>query len=169
MALANQLRWISRVLNDAVTVDDIEYLVRVRQLLAVRDAQLLCTEIVQGKILAGKIDRRLRQVDARHSRAAACKPDQVGADAAAHFEQPPIPERRKVHQHGQVMQLVEAVVVEIVKECLRADFGVGHLEVVDPLVPVALNGVDHKFGTYTMSGRCSATSASWRTPDSTCS
>ena len=77
-------------------------------------------------------------------RAAARKPDQVGADAAADFQQPLTAKRRKVDQRRQVMQLVEAIVIEIVEKFFGADRGLGHLEVVDPLVPVALNRVNHK-------------------------
>ena len=49
----------------------------------------------------------------------------------------------EVHQPRQVVQLVEAVFVEVVEELARPDRLVGHLEVVDPRVPVVLNRVDH--------------------------
>ncbi len=80
-------------LNHAVRVHDIEYLVRVRQLLAIRDAQLLGGNAVQREVFACKIDCGLRQVHAGDARASACKPDQIGTDAAPDFEQPPAAKR----------------------------------------------------------------------------
>ena len=66
-------RWHSRincagiggVLNDPVAVNDIEGRVAIRQLLAVGDAELVGTEIVEREVFARKIDRGLRQIDAR--------------------------------------------------------------------------------------------------------
>src|SRR3989337_2287691 len=42
------------------------------------------------------------------------------------------------------MQLVEAIVVEIVEKCLGADLGAGHFEIVNACIPIALNRVDHR-------------------------
>jgi hypothetical protein len=42
------------------------------------------------------------------------------------------------------MQFVEAVVVQVIEKLPRTDSGVSHLEVMNPLVPVALNGLDHQ-------------------------
>ena len=39
------------------------------------------------------------------------------------------------------MQLVEPVLVEIVEELARTDRLFGHLQVVDPLVPVAVSSI----------------------------
>ena len=69
-------------------VDDVEAGVGVRQRLAVGDAQFLGGDAVQLEVLARKIDRRLRQVDAGDARAALREAHQVGADAATDFEQP---------------------------------------------------------------------------------
>ena len=60
------------------------------------------------------------------------------------FEQPLAAEGVEVHQLRQVVQLVEPIVVEIVEELPGADRLVGHLQIVDALVPVALNRVDHR-------------------------
>ena len=95
------------------------------------------------EVLPRQIDRRLRQVDAGDDRAAAREADEIGADAAADFEQRLAAIAVEVHEPRQVMELVEPIVVEIVEELQRPDRAVGHLEVVDPRVPVALNRVDH--------------------------
>ena len=99
--LANQLRGVGGVLHDAVAVDDVERRVGVRQRLAVGDAQFLGRHAVQLEILARKIDRRLRQVDAGDTSAALGEPHQVGADAAADFEQPLPPEAEKSTSRGR--------------------------------------------------------------------
>ena len=107
------------------------------------DAQLLGRHAVQQEILARKIDRRRREVDAGDPGAAAREAHQIGADAAADLEQPLAAKPGKVDQLRQVTELVEAVLVEVVEERQGADRLVGHLQVVDAMVPVALYLVDH--------------------------
>src|SRR5689334_6956160 len=123
---------------------------------------------MQFKIFARKIDGRLRQVDPGHARATLRETHQVGADPASDFEQFPVLERREVHQLRQVMQLVEAIVVEVVEKRFAADRLAGHFEIVNAMVPVIPDGVDHKSHIVQCAlQRCSGISAEWRTRNST--
>ena len=63
---------------------------------------------------------------------------------------------------GEVVQLVEAVVVEIIEKRFRADRVVGHFEIVNTVVPVVGYRVDHKALSYNAFLQCSVTSAAWR-------
>ena len=101
-------------------------------------------EPVQLEILRGQVDGCLRQVHAGDPRAASREPHQVGADAAAGFEHRLPAEAAEIDELRQVVQFVEAVVVQIVEEFQRADRLVGHFEIVNPRVPVALNRVNHQ-------------------------
>ena len=49
----------------------------------------------------------------------------------------------EIDQLRQVVQLVEAIVIQVVEKRLGADRMTGHLQVVDAVVPVALYLVDH--------------------------
>ncbi len=98
---------------------------------------------MQREVAAREIDRRRREIDAGDAGAAAREAHEIGADAAADFEQFLIAEAVEVDQARQVMQLVEPIVVEVVEELARADRLRGHLQIVDALVPVVLNRVDH--------------------------
>ncbi len=126
-----------------MAIHGVERRIGVRQGLAVGDAQVVGGHAVELEVLACKIDRGLRQVDAGDARAALGEPHQIGADAAAHFEHLLPAERRKVDQLRQVMELVEAVVIEIIEKRFRADRVVGHFEIVNTVVPVVGYRVDH--------------------------
>jgi hypothetical protein len=91
---------------------------------------------VQLEILPCQVDGRRGQIDAGDTRAAPREPHQVGPDAAADLEDALARKAVEVHEQGQVVQLVEAVVLEIVEEFSRSHRVGGHLEVVDARVPV---------------------------------
>ena len=122
-----------------------------RQRFPVADLQLHAAVAVVGgdpvqlEILAREIDGRLGQVDAGDARAALREAEQVDADAAADLEDGAVfVAVLEIDDPRQVVQFVEAVIVQIVEEFPRADGVAGHFEIVDVFVPVALNRVNHR-------------------------
>ena len=135
-SLGDDCRGIGGVLQHPMAVDDVEGRLVEWQGCAVGDAQILGLQPVQLEVLPGQVDGRLRQVDAGDARPAPGEPREVGADAAADLEHALAGKAVEVDQPRQVVQLVEAVVVEIVEELARAHRVGGHLEIVDARVPV---------------------------------
>ena len=65
---------------------------------------------------------------------------QIGANAATNLEHALAGEAREVHDLREIVELVEAVGVEIVEEGARADRLTRHLEIVDAVIPVVPHG-----------------------------
>ncbi len=95
--------------------------------------------VVNSEVPPGERDRRFRQVDAEHPRAAAGEPHEVGANAAPDFDQTLSLVATKIDHLWQIGELVESVIVELVEKRPRPDRLGGHFQVVDPLVPVGAN------------------------------
>ncbi len=132
------------VLQDAVPIDHVEALIVERQRFAVAHLKIsLSTQTMQLEVGPGERDRLFREVDTGHVGPAAGESNQVGADPTADLEQPLATIPGEVDEPGQVAQLVEAIVVEGIKETERADWFIGHLQIVNTPVPVSRNGVGH--------------------------
>lgn len=84
-AFVDQLPRAWRVLHDTVGIHEVERVVLERKLFAVRLTQVSVQPLLL-EVLSRERDGRLREIDTRHDGTAAGKPRQVGAGAAAHFE-----------------------------------------------------------------------------------
>ena len=116
-------------------VDEVECPIFERQHLSVRHAQRRW-QLLEPEVLAGQNDRRIRDVDAGGTGAAADEPHQIDTRATTHFEHAPAAVPVEVDEPQQVMELVEMVVIEIGKEPRRSDRMRRNLEIVDMLIPV---------------------------------
>ena len=126
---------VARVLNHSVRIHQIERVVRERQRLAVRDAQIGAKPLLL-EIGRGQRNRRPREIDARDVGAAPGETGQIHACATADFEHQSAAIPVEVDEPGQMMQLFEVVVIEIVEEPARADRMARDVEIVNVLFPV---------------------------------
>lgn len=138
--LDHELR-VRRVLKDAVRVDDVERGILERKRLAVRELQIHLN-VSMARVLPRQLERRLGKIDAGRNGAALGESNEVGPDTATHLEKRLPFVAFEVHQPGEVTELVEPILVEIVEELLRARSVPRHLEVVDSLVPVVLDSFE---------------------------
>ena len=96
------------------------------------------------KVGSRQRDRRLREVDAGHDRAAPGEARQVDACAASDFENAPPSISVEVDEAQQMMELFEMILVEIVEEPTRSHRVPGDLEIVDVSFPVRANIVSRR-------------------------
>lgn len=107
--------WIGGVLHDAVREDHVEAVVRERQRLTIRNAQVGGQPLLL-EVGARQIDGGRREIDTRADSAALRKKRQVDTGAAADVEYGLAARAVEVDQPEQVMQLLEVILVEIVEE-----------------------------------------------------
>ena len=132
------------VLQDTVRVRHVEVRVFERERLAVALPEVsLAAQTVQLEIGPGQRDRLWCEVNPGDVGPAPGESHEVGSYATAHFQKPLAAKPIKIDQPRQVVQLVETIVIEVVKEPERPDWLVGHLQVVNTLVPVVGDGFDH--------------------------
>jgi hypothetical protein len=118
-----------------VGVDGIEAVARERHPLAVHDEQA-AFQPLPGEVATGEIDRDGREVDAGDAGAGAGEAGQVDAGATADLEQVAAAVAGKIDDARQVVELVEAVAVQLLEEFGRAYRVRGDLEIMNVLVPV---------------------------------
>ena len=137
-ALLGHEAGLGGVLENAVAIDDVERGVLEGEGLAVRELQVHLDSRV-APVLSRELERSLGKVDAGHDGAAPRETNEVGSDPAADLEEffPGIP--LEIDETGEVSELVEPVLVEIGEELFRPRRVLGHLQVVDPVVPVLLD------------------------------
>ena len=94
---------------------------------------------MQREIRTGQAPGCLREIDADHRRTAAGEADEIGANAATDLEDATSGVAREVDERWQIGELVESIFVEIGEELARTHRRGGHLQIVDPTVPVLAN------------------------------
>src|SRR5215213_2145468 len=104
-------------------------------MLAVRLAQVGGQSLLL-EVLSRERDRGARKVHTGHDRTATRKAHEVGAGAAANFEDAFAVVAVEIHQPKQVVQLLEVILIEILEKARGADGMCRDLEVVYVLVPV---------------------------------
>ena len=130
---------VRNILDHAMRVYDIEMPILERQCFAVGDTQTGYAQPVVFDVAARQINRAAGKVDSGRMRPASDKAYEVGADPAADFENSLVTVTSEVDERRQVSQLVEPVFVQGVEEREGPERLVGHVEVVDPPVPVLAN------------------------------
>jgi len=146
-ALGDEALRVRRVLDDAVRVDQIEGLVRKRQVLSAGDLKVAGQPLLL-KIGFGELDGGRGHIDPARQGASAREPRQIDGGAAAHLEDPLPRVSVEANESRQVMEFLEVVLVEVVEESPGADGMLRDLEIVDARLPVVahfLNGrhADH--------------------------
>ena len=144
-AFVDEALRMGRVLNDAVGVDQVERALRKRQLLAVFDEQPTRQALLL-EVRLREVDRRSREVDPSDRSAAACEAREIDAGAAADLENTEPAAFVKRNQAREVVQLLEMLLIEIVKEAARSDRMARDLEVVDMAIPVRAHLVGRGHG-----------------------
>ena len=137
-ALLHQASAVCCVLDDSVSVDQVERPFRKRQSLPVSD-QKVGVQRPLSKVRLGEPDGRIGNVDTRDPSIVLRKPNQVGSCPAPDFQDPPTRVLGKRNQAQEMMQLVEMVLVEIRKKGRRTDRMFRDFQVVNSNVPVCAN------------------------------
>ncbi len=144
-ALLDHAPGVVRVLQDAVRVGHVELRVVERERLAVAHPEVsLPRKPAQLQVQSCERDRLRGEVDTGHLRAAPCEANQVGANATTDLQESLVREPAEIDQRREIAQLVEPVVVEVIEKLQRTDRRVGHLQIVDTLVPIGGDGVKHE-------------------------
>ncbi len=137
-ALLDHESGLRGVLENAVAVNDVEGGALERERFSVSELQIHRDPRV-ARVLSRELERGLGKVHTGDDGAALREANEVGSDPAADLEERLSPIAFEIDEAGEVTELVETVLVEVVEELLRSRSVASHLEVVDPLVPVLLD------------------------------
>ena len=137
-ALLDHEPGVRGVLQNAVTVDDVERGVLERERLSVSELQLH-RDLGEARVLPRQPERGPGEIDPGNQRTPLGEADEVGPDPAADLEERFSPEAFEIDETGEVAELVEPVLVEIGEEFPGSRRILGHLQVVDSIVPVLLD------------------------------
>jgi len=124
-----------------VRVDQVEGRLRKRQLLGVGDVKLARQPLL-GKIRPSEPDGRRSDIDSEGPRPTAGESRKIDTRTAADLEHGAPTVAAEVDQPGQMVKLLEMVLLKIIEEAPRSDRVPRDIEIVDVSLPVAANFVD---------------------------
>ena len=117
-----------------VAIDEIEVIVGKVELLAIHDMEIP-SEPALLEVAFGELDRARSEVYTEGARTATREASSVIAHAAPYVEHGLPRVGVVVHEPRQIVQLLEAVVLDLAKECCASGLAARDLPIVDVLVP----------------------------------
>ena len=111
-----------------------------------------------GEVGLRQLNRRIGDVDAGHDRATPGESGQIHGRPAADLEHRLATVAVEVHEPEQMMQFLEMILIEILKEAARTHRMPGDLEIVDVPFPVSAHFVDGRHADNNIAGAASSPS-----------